>query len=90
MEWVDLLNANNVPSGAILGIKDALAGLGRAARLRGREDEAREHLVRALQLYPNHVPALLHLAMLAFDGGRPEAARKALARVAAAVAGEAR
>jgi formyl-CoA transferase len=25
MEWVDLLNANNVPSGAILGLKDALA-----------------------------------------------------------------
>lgn len=62
---------------------DAHAGLGRLAQRLSRAEDARVHLGRALFLYPNHVTALLHFAMLAFDEEDPTAGRRALARAAA-------
>jgi tetratricopeptide (TPR) repeat protein len=46
--------------------------LARALRLRGRDDEARRHLLKALEADANYLPALEELAALSLAQGRPQ------------------
>ncbi len=46
--------------------------LARALRLRGRDDDARRHLIKALETDANYLPALEELAALSLAQGRPQ------------------
>lgn len=58
----------------------AYANAGRCARAAGRDDEAREHLRRALRINPRLPTALIESAELALATGRPEQAAEFFAR----------